>query len=458
MSAVIAAEFTSAVHRGTMLAAVFLAQPIDRLLAYGLGLAILRGLTGSANIANLQGQDLKDEEKLIMDQVWRLVLGLAGIPAVFAIGLRLMIPETPRYYSAIKRDMVKAKEVIARMGARSPTLKTEDIESTNRPTAQSVPEDEGTWLQKAMVYLFGTTKGWKILTAISLQWFLLDVAFYGTGLDSPGTLAALWMNSKPPYSDDYYKTVEGFGVWNQDLAFPDARIEQTLDNNLTRTLQLSSAAAILGSLLVIPLVNYQSRRTQYIWTSATLTVLFVCMAIAVRYTYASPAHPVSMVFYALAQFFFNLGPNTLTFVMAAESFPTEFRGTFFALAAGSGKVGAIVARGLVEAAGKGRTGIVALLSAFSGILFLMTLLAWLEPWGIAIPPAQLPREDVGEEAALFRGRFRRLENLTLEEISPWPVVPRPGDAAAQASDSDTEENKGPVVEEAVTLPEAALPS
>ena len=439
MSAVIAAEFSSTATRGTMLAAVFLAQPVGRLLAYGLGLGVLRGLTSGGALDGMDNLSLHDEETIIMDKLWRLVFGLAGIPALFAIGLRFIIPETPRYYSAIKRDMIKAKEVIAKMGARSTALQRGDIESMNRTAAESLPGERDAWWSKLTVYLFGPTKGWKPLAAISIQWLLLDIAFYGTGLDSPGTLAALWLDATPPYTEAYYQSVPGFGTWKEDKAYPDARISQTLDDNLTRTLQLSSAAAVAGSLLVIPLVMYQSRKTHYVWTSAALTVLFACMAIAVRYSYAQPSHQVAMVFYALVQFLFNLGPNTLTFVLAAESFPTEFRASLYAVAAASGKLGAIAARGLVKAAGKERQGLVATLSGYSAILFVMTLLAVFEPLGIALPAVQRPREASAPGESRLRGFFARpLGNRSLEDISRWPADRNGDGQATPVSDSDAE--------------------
>ena len=61
--------------RGTMLAAVFLAQPIGRLLAYGIGLGVLRGLSNKITIG---AKDVAEHTKLVMDVVWRLVVHHAG--------------------------------------------------------------------------------------------------------------------------------------------------------------------------------------------------------------------------------------------------------------------------------------------------------------------------------------------------------------------------------------------
>jgi PHS family inorganic phosphate transporter-like MFS transporter len=409
MSAVIAAEFSSTAGRGSLLAAVFLAQGIGRLLAYGLGLGVLHGMQDEVNVAHT-GQNFM----LIMDKFWRLVLGLAGIPAIFAIVLRLFIPETPRFYSAVARDLVKAREAVLKVGSRSPSLTAPDLESVNSDVEESESHEHLPWRSRAYDYYFGRTQGWKPLVAVSLQWLLLDVVFYGTGLDSPGTLAALWLDKRPP-TDEYVATFPGFHVWKEDYAKPDANIIQTIEDNLVRTLQLSSVAGVVGSLAVIPLVNYVSRKTQYVWTTGILTILFAVTAVAVSQTYGTSAHLVSMVFYALTQFMFNLGPNTLTFILATESFPTEFRGTTNGIAAASGKLGAIIVRPITEALTKSRIHIVILLSCFSGVLLVMTLLAWFEPWGIGFPRVQEPRDKTAPFPT-------PLVNLSLEDAAPWPLM------------------------------------
>jgi PHS family inorganic phosphate transporter-like MFS transporter len=63
----------------------------------------------------------------------------------------------------------------------------------------------------------------------------------------------------------------------------------------------------------------------------------------------------------LAQFFFNFGPNTTTFIVPGECFPTRYRSTSHGFSAASGKVGAIIAQAAiaplrVRGAAKGATG------------------------------------------------------------------------------------------------------
>lgn len=46
----------------------------------------------------------------------------------------------------------------------------------------------------------------------------------------------------------------------------------------------------------------------------------------------------------LCYFFFNFGPNSTTFIVPGECFPTRYRSTSHGLSAASGKIGAIIAQ------------------------------------------------------------------------------------------------------------------
>lgn len=424
MSGVIAAEFTATSWRGTMLAAIFLAQGIGRLIAYCLSLSILHGYM--AQVPNLNDEA---SVKLAIDKIWRLVLGLAGVPAIFAIGLRIFIPETPRFYSAIKRDLNKALGAVIKIGSASP--RPQDAASDNSDELDAeLPQHEGgsgrpAWSSSFWTYLFGKSQGWKRLTSLTLQWLLLDIAFYGTGLDSPGTLAGLLMTNL----EDSQKPRP---IWNKDPGSPHAPIYEILRLNSERTLLMTSIAAVTGSLAVIPLMGMVKRRTLYIWTSGALALLFAAASVSVSQTYAKPdgGHYISVVIFALTQFLFNLGPNTLTFVVSAEIFPTEFRGTCFGVAAAGGKLGAMIAKLITNALDKesDKDRLYKMLAVFSVILAVMALLALFAPFGLGIPDTQTTERRYdgsggsGKRRAVCGGGLGRLTNLSLEEISPWPLV------------------------------------
>jgi hypothetical protein len=168
----------------------------------------------------------------------------------------------------------------------------------------------------------------------------------------------------------------------------------------------------------------------------------------------------------MAHFMFNLGPNTLTFILAAEIFPTEVRGTSYGVAAASGKLGALIARAIIKGAGKSKTGLVVVLSVFSAVLATMAILVQWEPIGIAFPPVQKPRRLGWRLNSLLQMVMNsKLENKSLEDISPWPparsetITPPPdggvgttgNGAVRSASVSDSEPRASREVQEGISL-------
>ncbi|CAG8819398.1 28050_t:CDS:2, partial [Racocetra persica] len=51
-----------------------------------------------------------------------------------------------------------------------------------------------------------------------------------------------------------------------------------------------------------------------------------------------------IIFFTIAQFFFNFGPNATTFVVPGEVFPTRYRSTGHGISAAAGKLGAIISQ------------------------------------------------------------------------------------------------------------------
>lgn len=444
-------------------------QSVGRVLAYLVVYGAIQGLP----------EDAKDH-RVEIDGIWRLVIGISAIPALLAIGLRLTIPETPRYYTGIAKDLKKASQAVQRVGGRPSDL--ESVTSKIRPTRTTRADDESVpWLGSAWNYLFGRQKAWRQLAGISFLWFLLDVAFYGLGLDSPSTLHRLWLDRRPPSTAECrvtsnttapgpmvttatYTRVETFTLankamttltevvtrtlttmptttalaapmttpvtelpaWNEDPNNMCATIKDSLETTAVRTLLLSSIASILGSLAAIAVINYYSRRSLMGITSGILCFFFLFTGITVLKATETPSNEASMVFFALTQFMFNLGPNTLTFIIAAESFPTVFRGTFHGVAAASGKLGALLIRPIMERVGKEKHPLMGVLFGFCGVMLVMVVVSLLpgalldvqHPRGSVEPGKRgtLDREELGWRAWLPR----ELRNKTLEEIAPNP--------------------------------------
>lgn len=415
------------------MAAIFLMQSIGRLMALGIGLGSLQRLMQhySLGMNEVDGVSAEVKAKIVIDIVWRIVIGMGGVMALIAVGLRLIIPESPRYFSGIQKDLRKAALAVQQVGG-----KLEDDQRSEMSVSSGVhhrfhkDEDPTPWFRAARKHL--REGGWKPLVGMSTIWLLLDVCFYGTSLDSPRTLNTLWLdqdasNAKLP-------------IWNADPGSPNATIQQILDNNAKRTLILSSIASLVGSLIAIPVVHFANRKRLLIGTSLALTLLFIATGASVVRTYATPDHEVSMVFFALAQFMFNVGPNTLTFIMAAEIFPTVFRGTFYGISAAAGKLGAIIIRAIVAGAGDGHKELVVYLFVFSVIMLILTVIAVLPG---ALPEVQTDTKKTANRPASIRysleaanddesdngmaenwwGKYlpRRWKSMALEDIARYPL-------------------------------------
>jgi MFS family permease len=87
-------------------------------------------------------------------------------------------------------------------------------------------------------------------------------------------------------------------------------------------------------------MDYLGRRPIQIGGFAILVVIF-CI---IGFGYNVMNRSTLLALYILAQFFFNFGPNTTTFIVPGECFPTRYRSTGHGLSAASGKVGATIAQ------------------------------------------------------------------------------------------------------------------
>jgi PHS family inorganic phosphate transporter-like MFS transporter len=118
------------------------------------------------------------------------------------------------------------------------------------------------------------------------------------------------------------------------------------------------------------------------------------------------AHLATVVFYALALILLNFEPNTLTFMLPAELFPTKYRGTCYGIAAACGKLGAILIQAVNWAAkvsdeNSGDAPLGGMLMGFALAALLGALFSWV--W---IPDVQ--QREVLDESAGRDGLIRRL--------------------------------------------------
>lgn len=98
--------------------------------------------------------------------------------------------------------------------------------------------------------------------------------------------------------------------------------------------------ALPGHWLSIHLIDRWGRRTLQMWGFALMAVLYTILG--GFFDWITMFSPAFIILYALTYFIANTGPNTTTFVIPAEVYPTKIRSTCHGLSAACGKAGAAI--------------------------------------------------------------------------------------------------------------------
>jgi len=317
LSSIITSEFATTKWRGAMMGSVFAMQGIGQFTAAMMALIVTSGFKASLeyapDVAHCSGAC-----GLAVDKMWRTIIGFGAVPGCIALYYRLTIPETPRYTFDVDRDVIKAGSDIKAYMANTSEGKPDEI------TRQQALIDNQQRLEipKAsradFIRHYTQWKHGKVLLGTAGSWFLLDVAFYGLGLNNSVILEAIG------YS-------EGDNVY------------QIFYNSAVGNLIITCAGAIPGYWVTVFTVDTIGRKPIQLMGFIILTALFI--GIGFGYDKLSPNSLLAL--YVLCQFFFNFGPNATTFIVPGECFPTRYRSTSHGISAASGKVGAIIAQVLI---------------------------------------------------------------------------------------------------------------
>lgn len=121
------------------------------------------------------------------------------------------------------------------------------------------------------------------------------------------------------------------------LTFP---LTLSLYNTGVGNLILSVAGLIPGYWVSVATVDTIGRKPIQLFGFIMLTILFSIIGFGYH---AISTHGL-FALYCLCNFFENFGPNTTTFIVPGEVFPTRYRSTAHGISAASGKLGAIIAQ------------------------------------------------------------------------------------------------------------------
>ncbi len=217
--------------------------------------------------------------------VWRILLGLGAIPAASVFYLRRRIEETPRYLLTKRSPLVVSRVV-------------SDLTGLTSPTENGTFQKQRLFQNKWLIRLIGTASAW----------FLLDVAFYGNSVSSVLILKAL--NPESRLVTNTLISALIFLVFAVPGYFLAANYIDTIGRKFLQMFGFFMIAVCYGIIALIP------HLTEEIW-------LFFLL-------------------FGMSYFFVNFGPNTTTFLIPSEIYPTNLRARAHGISAAFGKVGAFV--------------------------------------------------------------------------------------------------------------------
>jgi PHS family inorganic phosphate transporter-like MFS transporter len=271
-----------------------------------------------------------------VDTYWRLIIAIGSIPALISIVLRFRIPETPRWYMTRKEINMLA------LTARS--LPRQDVHTNtgargSRNYAYDETQDKrvSKYLRGMISYLMTSEyKRLRALLGVMFVWFIIDMAFYGLGLDSPERISIIWKDSQA--SSNLGLIYDE--IWGTQAT--DITIYNLLKQDAMRRLVSVAMPAVAGGLAFLLIIDYIPRVAWLGYWFFSLGAIFLIGGTMLAVGLGFNTSALMNLLYLLAQMMFSLGPHTIRFILPAELFDTEYRATFYAVSSATGKVGSIM--------------------------------------------------------------------------------------------------------------------
>ena len=286
MSATIMSEYSNVKSRGRLVGAVFAMQGFGLITGILLAIGLLYAIPTNLGLA------------------WRLMLFAGAIPAAAVYYFRRRMPETPRYTLHVQGKARETANVVSDLTGVS--LKASQARKAD---SRSEARNRGTFLTFFTSYL-------PLVIGTALSWFLFDVSFYGTGIETPTLLKSLSLVAAPTLTQ-----VQHLMVSEQYSAI------------------IALIFTIPGYWIAVALIDRAGRKTLQYSGFAVMAIAFAVLGLDPSLIGLGAPF---VIIYGLTFLFGNIGPNTTTFIVPTEVFPTAFRTTGHGIAAGTGKIGATV--------------------------------------------------------------------------------------------------------------------
>lgn len=311
LSATIMSEYANKKTRGKFIAAVFAMQGVGIIFA-GLVSMILSKIFLSRYHAVPFSKDPILSTQPQADFLWRIVLMLGALPAMLTFYWRMKMPETGRYTALIEGNAKKAAVDMGRVldiDIQEESDKLSEIRASNN--------------YELLSWEFFDRHGYHLIGTMS-TWFLLDIAFYSQNLTQKDIFPAMGLTKQAAdlsALEEVYETSCAMFIVALLGTFPGYWFTVLFIESLGRFFIQVMGFIMMSSFMLLMGVFYDSLK-EHKWLFALL--------------------------YGLTFFFANFGPNSTTFVLPAELFPTRLRSTCHALSAAAGKAGAMIGAFVVQ--------------------------------------------------------------------------------------------------------------
>jgi len=218
-----------------------------------------------------------------LEAIWRTLLALGALPSAMVIWLRAKMEETE--------------------------LHKQDAESHGGSQRPSFSEH---WARAYKVM----SQYWRPLIGTTMTWLILDITFYGTG-SFKSRIGGFLVPAQGAESDVDH-------IWHEAL--------------LTMYITLMAIPGYLMSIFFIERIG-----RYYLQLGGFLAMSLTFWLMAYFHTsLTGDARWTLVILFGLTFFFSNFGPNTTTFIIPVEIYPTVIRATCHGLSAASGKIGAVI--------------------------------------------------------------------------------------------------------------------
>ena len=247
-------------------------------------------------------------------EAWRYLVGATVIPAIIMLLARLSVPESPRWLME-HGDNQKAAKIITKISPKNRD-QLEKLAQEAGSQAETVEQTKGKTNNYGLLFSPQYRKT-TILTAGS--WFFMDIATYGVGLFTPIILSSLIVSS---HNTDSLNIIPHELLTDKGSGVVDIFL-------------------LIGFLLGIWLIHRLGPIRLQLWGFLGMIAGMLILALASNLSATDP-HRLGLIFLGFIVFnlSMNAGPNTTTFALPAQLFPTKVRASGSGLAAACAKVGA----------------------------------------------------------------------------------------------------------------------